>query len=167
MNEVAGWLLARIQMALPEPLREIGWYRNDPARDEAVRSAADKLSTVEQIQELIAQVFEEQLQRLNERWSAAAPASTGQTRQGTTKKRKARRVPDKQRIMRDRMIADIDSVARTIIEFLQIMDEREVLPQPTWSGWPGSWKEAYKIPRLRALIHKDKSRAIARAARRK
>lgn len=74
MNEVADWLPARIQSALPEPLRE-GRYTNDPVKDEVIRSSARTLSTVEQIQSLTARVFNDQLQRLKERWSV----TTGQT----------------------------------------------------------------------------------------
>jgi hypothetical protein len=64
---------------------------------------------------------------------------------------------------RDKLIVEIDAVSPTVVEFLKVMDERKVKHQPTWSGWPGSWVEAYKNPRLRKLIHQDKSRAIARA----
>ena len=71
MNEVAEWLPIRIQSALPEPLRE-GRYTNDPVKDEAIRSSAKTLSTVEQIQALTVRVFDEQLHRLRERWSATA-----------------------------------------------------------------------------------------------
>lgn len=80
MNEVAEWLPVRIHSALPEPLREEGFYRNDPARDAAVRSAANTLSTVEQIQALTARVFDEQLQRLRKRWSATLAQAGGPKR---------------------------------------------------------------------------------------
>ncbi len=79
MNEVVEWLPVRIHSALPEPLRAEG-YRNDPARDEAVRSAANTLSTVEQIQALTARVFDEQLQRLRKRWSATLAQAAGPKR---------------------------------------------------------------------------------------
>ena len=79
MNEIAELLPFRIHGALPEPLREEG-YRNDPARDEAVRAATNTLSTVEQIQALTARVFDEQLERLRERWAATLPQAGGPKR---------------------------------------------------------------------------------------
>ncbi|HEV2304196.1 MAG TPA: hypothetical protein VGR93_01635 [Candidatus Acidoferrales bacterium] len=161
MNEVAELLPVHIHHALPEPLREEGWYRNDSARDEAVRLAARTLSTVEQIQILTARVIDEQLQRLRRRWSATVGAVETHLR----KKKKIRRTSDALRLRRDQLIAEIDDVSATVTEFIQLMDERKVRPQPTWSGWPGSWKEAYKIPRLRRLIHQDKSRALSRRRR--
>lgn len=71
MNEVVEWLPVRIRGSLPEPLRTEGWYRNDPAKDEAVLSGAKALDTIEQIQELTARVSDDQLRRLKERWLAA------------------------------------------------------------------------------------------------
>src|SRR5690348_3870831 len=68
-NEVAELLPSRIHRALPEPLHEESFYTNDPAKDEAVRSAASVFSSVEQIQTLIRSVFDQQLQRLRQRWS--------------------------------------------------------------------------------------------------
>jgi hypothetical protein len=77
-------------------------------------------------------------------------------------KQKGQRKHDKQRMIRDKLIAEIDEVAETIPEFLRLMDQRKVKPQPTWDDWPGSWVQAYLKTRLRALIHKDKSRALSR-----
>jgi hypothetical protein len=80
-------------------------------------------------------------------------------------KRTSRRTHDKRRMKRDKLIAGIDEVSPTINGFLKLMDERSVQPQPTWSGWPGSWSKAYLDPCLRKLIHQDKSRALARVQR--
>jgi hypothetical protein len=165
MGEVTERLPVHIHRALPELLRERGFYTGDPVKDEAVRSAAKTLDTVEQIQALTSGVFDEQLKRLKERWSATIGQAGALNNAGRPSKRKALRTHDKQRMIRDKLIAEIDDVSETITEFLQLMDERKVRPQPTWSGWPGSWKEAYKNPRLRELIHKDKSRALSRAGR--
>ena len=55
-------------------------------------------------------------------------------------------------MLRDKTIAEIDDVAPTVLEFIKLMDERNVKPQPTWPGWPGSWSQAYKDPRIRKLI---------------
>jgi hypothetical protein len=173
MNEVAEWLPARIHAAQPELLRDHVLYAIDPAKKEAAfRMVAETLGTVDQIQSLIARVSEEQLQRLTGRWSAALPLvhsegrpheSDGLPAARRALKRKPTRTRDKQRAVRDRLIAEIDDAAETTTEFLQLMDERKVKPQPTWSGWPGSWKQAYKDPVLRRLIHQDKSRALSRA----
>lgn len=177
MNEVAGWLPARIHAALPELLRDHVLYVIDPGKKEAAfRMAAETLGTVEQIQSLIAQVFDEQLQRLTERWSAALPVvhneglphqSDGLPATQHVLRRKPTRTRDKQRIARDRLIAEIDDASETVTEYLKLMDERKVKPQPTWAGWPGSWKQAYKDPLLRRLIHQDKSRALSRVRHRK
>jgi len=163
MNEVAQRLPARIHSALPEPLREDVLYTIDPARKEAVSSATNTFNTVEQIQALTARVFDEQLQRLRQRWYVPIAAVEIHLR----KKKKIRRTSDKLRLRRDQLIAEIDDVSPTNTEFIRLMDERHVRPQPTWSGWPGSWKEAYRVPRLRRLIHQDKSRALSRARRHK
>jgi hypothetical protein len=161
INEVVGLLPFRIYDALPEPLRTQGYDANNSEQVASIKSAADRLSTVEQIQALTQRVLNQQLRRLEQRWSATllqVPQS---------KKRKARRTRDKLRMFRDQLIAGIDDVARTNSEFLHLMDERKVKPQPTWNQWPGSWVQAYKDPRLRELIHKDKSRSIARARNRR
>jgi hypothetical protein len=171
VDQVAELLPSRVYEALPEPLRigGFGFDSNNSTQVEAIRAAAKTLSSVEQIQALTGKVIDEQLQRLEERWSAARPmANLGreiivQERRPT--KRTGRRTRDKQRMSRDKLIAEIDDVSPTINEFLKLMDERRVQHQPTWSGWPGSWSQAYKDPRLRKLIHQDKSRALARVRR--
>jgi len=161
MDRVVERLPHHLFGALPQALRVGRFKENDPEQIAALGT----LSTVEQLQVLIESVFGQQLQRLEKRWSAAT--SVVQVATWPSNKLKFRRTRNKQRITRDRMIAQIDSISPTIPEFLQLMDERKVDPQPTWSGWPGSWKDAYKNPRLRVLIHKDKSRALTRAARHK
>jgi hypothetical protein len=171
MNEVVERLPPRILAALPEPLRSQSFNTGNPEKDEASRSATMTLSTVEQIQALTEQVIDQQWRRLAGRWpttivSQAPPMqSNGKTLQPNKKKSPRKR--DKQRIGRYQEIAEIADISETNIEFLQTMDERKVKPQPTWSGWPGSWVQAYKNERLRKLIHQDKSRAISRARQRK
>jgi hypothetical protein len=171
VNEVVELLPCRIYDALPEPLRRGGFYANDPAQVEVISSAATKLSSVQEIQTLSKKVLDQQLQRLERRWSAdqlmANPRREGGVRGRESKKHKRNRTHDKQRILRDEAIAAIDDAAQDIYEFLKIMDERKVRPQPTWSTWPGSWREAYKNPQLRELIHKDKSRALVRVRKRR
>lgn len=167
--EVVEHLPSHIYNALPEPLRLGGFAASDPARAATIKSAAETISSVEQIQVLTGGVLDQQLRRLEQRWSATLTTIV-QVRQPIepepnrreTNKRKARRTQDKRRVLRDRMIAEIDDIAETIPKFLQMMDERKVKPQPTWNDWPGSWVKAYMNPHLRDLIHKDKSRSLSR-----
>lgn len=165
-NEVAERLPSRVYDALPEPLRRGGFHADDPAQREIIWAAASELSSIPKIQALIEEVFRQQLQRLEGRWSAAQPATSVVKEivvHPESKKRKGRRTRDKLRMLRDKEIAEIDDVVETIGDFLQLMDERKVKPQPTWSTWPGTWLKAYNDPHLRDLIHKDKSRSLKRA----
>jgi hypothetical protein len=167
-NGVAELLPSRIYDALPEPLRRGGFNADDAAQVEIISSAASRLSSVQEIEALSSKVLDQQLQRLEGRWAAARPVANPALVQGRTPtNRKGRRTRDKQRMLRDKEIAEIDDIAETIGEFLQLMDERKVKPQPTWSTWPGTWLKAYRDPHLRELIHKDKSRALVRARARR
>jgi hypothetical protein len=171
MSQVVEGLPAHICASLPEPLRMEGFDHDNPEKMQAIQSAVKAVENVEQIQTLTGRVLDQQLQRLERRWAAARPVAnpareTNVQGQAPTK-RKGRRTRDKLRFLRDKEIAEIDDIAETIGEFLQLMDEREVKPQPTWSTWPGTWLKAYKDPHLRELIHKDKSRALARARARR
>jgi hypothetical protein len=168
INDVAELLPSRICHALPELLRDRVAAITDPVKGEAIRSAAGTLSTVERIQTLMQQVFDQQLQRLAARWTVAPPtvmakgsADVAEVRQRNKRKRLRKR--DMVRMNRDKLIAEIAEVAETPTEFLRLMDERKIKPSPTWNGWPGSWAQAYMNPRFRKLIHQDKSRALLRA----
>jgi hypothetical protein len=165
VDQVAELLPSRIYDALPEPLRR-GGFKASTAAEVEIRAAARKLSNLREIQELSSKVLDQQLKRLESRWSAAI-VQTREPQIRELKKRTGRRTRDKQRMIRDKLIAEIDDVAETIVEFLQLMDERNVKPQPTWSEWPkpNSWVKAYQNLRLRKLIHQDKSRALARVQR--
>jgi hypothetical protein len=77
MNAVADWLPTRIHAALPEGLRDHVLCVIDPKKREAAfRLAEETLGTLEQVQSLIARVFDEQLQRLSERWSVTTSPCT-------------------------------------------------------------------------------------------
>lgn len=165
MNRVAELLPSHIFTALPQPLRAGGYNTNDPAQMKIIESAADSLRSLESLQTLIDGVIDQQLARLTTRWSVPVTAREAYLPQNLPKKRKGHRTRDKVRAARDREIAEIDSVSETPAEFLRLMDERRIKPQPTWSRWPGSWQKAYQDSRLRPLIHQDKSRALARARR--
>jgi len=156
VNQMAEIFPSRVFEALPEPLLRGGFYGRDEAENEIIRSAADKLSSVEKIQLLVGKVFHQQLERLEGRWKVVRPIvssdqKTIEARRAGPSKKKVRRTRDKLRIARDRNIAEIDEISPTITEYLKLMDERNIQPQPTWSGWPNSWREAYKIPYLREL----------------
>ncbi len=162
-NDVAELLPFRIRRALPEPLRdEISI--TDPVKGEAARSAVKRVSTVEQLQSFTNGVLEQQLRRLQSRWSTDVFPERQMRR---SSKRKNLHTRDALRMRRDKLIAEIAEVARTPDEFLQLMDERKVQPQPTWNAWPGSWTQAYKSLHLRKLIHQDKSRALSRVPSRR
>jgi hypothetical protein len=169
VDQVAELLPSRLYDALPEPLRRGGFNASNEVEVEIISAAASRLSNLQEIEALSREVLDQQLQRLERRWTAAqsvvnpVPQIIVQGR--TPTKRKVRRTRDKQRMSRDRLIAEIDDISPTIGEFLKLMDERKVRPQPTWTGWPGSWSKAYTDPRLRKLIHQDKSRALARSPR--
>jgi hypothetical protein len=169
MNQVVERLPAYIFNSLPKPLRMGGYNPDSPEQMQAIQSAKEPFSNVEQIQALTGQMLDQQLRRLEGRWSAAQPVTNVVkeiiVQERESKKSKGLRTRDKLMIARDRVIAEIDEVAPTVLEFLKLMDERNVKPQPTWSGWPGSWLRAYNDLRLRKLIHQDKSRALARFLR--
>ena len=158
MQQVVERLPAHIYASLPEPLRRGGSNPEDAEQMQAIRSATETLNSIEQMQALIQGILDQQLRRLESRWSATVIQAQGASKE----KRSRRRTHDKRRLVRDKMIAEIAAVADTIGDFLTLMDERKIKPQPTWSEWPGSWLQAYKNPHLRGLIHKDKSRALSR-----
>jgi hypothetical protein len=180
MNQVVELLPSRMLEVLPEPLRRQGFDRND---DSAQLEAMRSLSTVEQIQAFVEGLLDQQLRRLAVRWSttisgvsqprpdqSSITATNGSTEILTAQtsrrdKRKRRRKQDRQRILRDKLIAEIAEAATTVAEFLRMMDERKVQPQITWKDWPGTWVKAYSNPQLRKLIHQDKSRALSRVQR--
>ena len=87
INDVVELLPFRILGALPEPLRTEGFDENNSARTEAIRSAANTLSSVEQIQALTRGVLDQQLRRLEQRWSAAIVQVRGPNDQEASKRR--------------------------------------------------------------------------------
>jgi len=171
VDQVAELLPSRIFNALPEPLRAggYGFARDNPERMQAIEAAIDTLSTVEKVRALTECVLEQQLKRLGNRWAAATPALNATreiiVRERSPKRPKGRKKHDEQRRCRDKLVAEIADISPTLHEYLKLMDECKVQHPPTWSGWPGSWSEAYKNPRLRKLIHQDKSRALDRVRR--
>jgi hypothetical protein len=176
MKRVVDRLPFRIKETLPGPLQTEGYFPDNEERREAVRSAAAPLSTVEQLQMLVKGVMDGQMHRLAERWSAtsavANPSNTTHTNQLQAAEagrhvRKTARRRNERGMKRDKLIAEIAGISKTAAEFVRRMDERDVQPQPTWEGWPGTWTAAYRNEHLRKLIHQDKSRALFRAGGRR
>jgi hypothetical protein len=166
MQRVMERLPAHIYASLPEPLRRGGYNPGNAEQKHAAESAKDTLNTVDQIRALTERVIDQQLTRLNSRWPTPEQQVYTVPVHGaplqTSKKPKRQRTRDKERMRRDKQIFEIDDAAETPTEFLKIMDERKVRPQPTWKRWSGSWVKAYQDLHLRKLIQQDKSRAIAR-----
>lgn len=82
-NQAAELLPSRIYNTLPEPLRRgVGFGDSNSPEAETIRAAARELGSVQRIQALITQVRDQQLQRLERRWSAPISAiSQSQTDQ--------------------------------------------------------------------------------------
>jgi hypothetical protein len=75
MHEVVERLPVYIYDSLPEPLRKggFGFNRDDTEQMQEIQSARETLNSIEQIQVLIERVLDQQLQRLQGRWSAGIP----------------------------------------------------------------------------------------------
>jgi hypothetical protein len=168
VDQVAELLPSRIYDALPDLLRRGGFNASTEAEIE-IRAAASKLSNLREIQELSSKVLDQQLKRLERRWSTSEPVTNLATeiveREQKANRPRNLRTPDKQRIARDKLIFQIDDAAPSMHEYVKLMDERKVPPQLTWSGWPGTWSKAYTDRRFRKLIQQDKSRALVRVRR--
>jgi DNA-directed RNA polymerase specialized sigma24 family protein len=70
VHQVAELLPSRLYDTLPEPLRRGGFNTSDEAEVEIINAAASRLSKLQEIQALMGKVVDEQLQRLEKRWSA-------------------------------------------------------------------------------------------------
>lgn len=77
VDRVAELVPSRIYDALPELLRRGGYYASNPAEVEIIRSAANKVSS-EQMHALTEKVLDQQLRRLEGRWSVPAIQVRGQ-----------------------------------------------------------------------------------------
>jgi hypothetical protein len=70
VNEIVELLPSRIFGALPVSLRSGGFDSNNSAQVDAIKSAIATLSNIEQIQAFVGKVLDQQLGRLERRWSA-------------------------------------------------------------------------------------------------
>jgi hypothetical protein len=71
MQRVIAALPNYIYKSLPQPLRVGGWNRDNAEQMGAIESAKATLSNVAQIQSLTKQVMDQQLKRLESRWSVS------------------------------------------------------------------------------------------------
>jgi hypothetical protein len=179
MNQSVELLPNRILEALPELLQRQGFYTNDLAKDAAIRSAADALSDLEQIQTLSKEVLDRQFERLANRWSATNPVISGpppvqinQPIHTTVVLNKERRDPNKRKGWQQRLklYSTIQKVlskkpSLTGAKFCAELDNRHALPLVDWetSGeWRNglTWKEAWSNPTLRRRIRRVRQEAM-------
>jgi len=156
MNEVVERLPLYIHNELPGPLRLGGFDSNNLAQVEAIRSAAKTLSTVDQIQALTRGVLDQQLQRLERRWSATAmPVRGPNKRRGWEQKQKL--YVAIQKVLSAKQ--DLQGM-----EFCAELDKRHALPLYDWTKrgeWREglTWKEAWGDPDLKRKIRRVRQEA--------
>jgi hypothetical protein len=178
MNQSIELLPYRMLEALPEPLHRQGFYTNDPAKDAAIRSAADALNSIEQIQTLTKEVLDRQFLRLANRWpttkpvSVSPPVQINQPVHTTVILHKEARGPNKRKGWQQRLklYSTIQKVlskkpSLTGAKFCAELDNRHALPLVDWetSGeWRNglTWKEAWSNPTLRRRIRRVRQEAM-------
>lgn len=177
MNEVVELLPFRIYETLPDPLRRGGFDPNNAAEVEAMTSAAQTLSGNEQIQALIREVLDKQLQRLERRWPAVVEQVQGpnvvivQAREPNAVIVQARQRNKRQGWeQRLKLYAAIQNILRANpelqgMEFCAQLDTRHAPPLWDWTKngeWREglTWKEAWRIPKLRAKIRRVRQEAM-------
>jgi len=69
MQQVVEQLPSHLNAALPEPLRGGGYRHDNPEQNRLIESAVGTFSSFEQIRALIERVRDQQLRRLQQRWS--------------------------------------------------------------------------------------------------
>jgi hypothetical protein len=179
MYQVVERLPFHILDALPDPLRKQGFYTNDPAKDEAIRSAANTFNSVEQIQKLTEEVLDQQFRRLAKRWPTANPViseppplQTNQPAHTRVAMNKEMRPPNKRKGWQQRL--KLYSTIRkslnkqpslTGMKFCAELDKRHARPLVDWqeSGqWRNglTWKEAWSDPILRRRIRRVRQEAM-------
>jgi len=187
-DQVAELLPARIYEQLPEPLRRgLGFYANDPVQTELIASAARELSNVEKIRSLSEMVIDQQLKRLEGRWSAAKPVTNvvreiivqepesnkaqpsgaGSVTLGGQTRRTINREGWEQRLKLYRAIQNVLTRDSSLqgIEFCAQLDTRHAPPLYDWvkaGQWREglTWKEAWNDPRLRKKIRRVRQEAM-------
>jgi hypothetical protein len=149
-------LPAHVYASLPEPLRRGGYNPDDTKQMEAIESAKETLSSVEQIQTLTERVIDQQLKRLARRWS-----------EGIVKVRR----PNKRKgwEQREKLYEAIRRALKANpslqgVELCAELDKRHAPPLYDWevSGeWPKwfTWKKAWSN-----LILRDRIRRVRQEA---
>lgn len=178
MNQVVESLPFRILKALPEPLQSEGWYTNDSEKeDEAKRSAAMTLSTVEQIQRLTKHVIDQQWERLAARWPVTVPVvnqprpdqhprTTRETLGGQTRRFNKRKGWEQKLKLYNAIQNILDrNPSLEGIEFCAELDKRHAPPLYDWvktREWREgfTWKEAWKDRKLRRKIRRVRQEAM-------
>lgn len=188
LNEVAQRLPARIYDALPEPLRRGGgFYASNPAQAALIESTAKELSSVQKIQALSEMVFDQQLKRLEGRWSAAQhvtnvvreiivqeresktaqQAGAGRVTLGGQTRRMNKRQGWEQKLKLYGAIQTTLNRNSSLegIEFCAELDIRHAPPLYDWmktGQWREglTWKEAWGDPRLRKKIRRVRQEAM-------
>lgn len=154
VNEVAGLLPSRIYDTLPEPLRRGGLNRDDPEQVRAFESARNDLG---EMQALIGRVLEEQLRRLEDRWTAPAVRGRGPNkRKGWEQKLKLYDVI--QRVLSAN--PKLEGMA-----FCAELDKHHAKPLLDWVEkklWREglTWKEAWGDPALIGKIRRVRQEAL-------
>jgi hypothetical protein len=174
-NQVAELLPSRVYEQLPEPLRRGGgFYANDPVQTELIATAARELSSVEKIRALSEMVIDQQLKRLEGRWSASISSisqsqSVQQPRTTSTKqtRRTINREGWEQRLKLYSAIQNVLNRDCSLqgIEFCAQLDTRHAPPLYDWvkkGQWREglTWKEAWGDPRLRKKIRRVRQEAM-------
>lgn len=166
IDQVAELLPSRVYDALPEPLHS-GGFGFDPDNAEqmqAIQSAKETLSNVEQIQAWTGKVVGEQLLRLEGRWSASIP--TFQTQQPPLTKQ-IKRKGWEQRLKLYAVIQKVlsDNPSLQGMDFCATLDKRHAKPLFDWvkrGQWREglTWKEAWRDPSLRRKIRRVRQEAL-------
>jgi hypothetical protein len=165
VSEIVERLPSYIYDALPEPLRMGGYDANNPEQVEIVKSAAGTLSSVEQIRALTEGVIDQQLGRLERRWSAI-PATIVRVLEPN------KRGPNKRKgwEQREKLYGAIREILTRNpslqgMKFCAELDKRHAPPLYDWmklGQWPDglTWKEAWNNPDLLPKIRRVRQEAM-------
>jgi len=175
MLQVVERLSAHIFSSLPESLRAGGYDHDNAERMQAIESAKELLSSIEQIQAFSERVLNQQLQRLVQRWSADIPVTlqiqptqhlrTTVTAGGHTRRLNKRKGWEKKlKLYRAVQKALKRNPSLKGIGFCAELDKRHAPPLYDWvkSGeWQEglTWKEAWRKPNLRRKIRRVRQEA--------
>jgi hypothetical protein len=165
LNEVAERLPSYIHNSLPEPLRVGGYDSNNSAQVATIESAAKTLSSVEQIRALTEGVIDEQLRRLERRWSAI-PTTIVRVRE-PNKRGPNKRKGWEQREKLYRAIREVLTRNPSLqgMKFCAELDKRHAPPLYDWmklGQWRDglTWKEAWNNPDLLPKIRRVRQEAM-------